>query len=64
MYRQNTQILINSGKASSLDLELLGEEIRDNVKKFNIKLNWELIRVGSFKKFNKILILRVEFLTN
>jgi UDP-N-acetylmuramate dehydrogenase len=48
---KHTNFLINSGKASSLDLELLGEEIRDNVKKkFNIKLNWELIRVGSFKK--------------
>ena len=55
---KHTNFLINSGKASSLDLELLGEEIREKVKKFNIKLNWELIRVGSFKKFNKILILR------
>ena len=51
MYRQkHTNFLINSGKASSLDLELLGEEIRDNVKNLTSNLTWELIRVGSFKK--------------
>ena len=47
----HTNFLINNGKASSLDLELLGEEIRSKVKKkYNINLDWELIRVGQFKK--------------
>ena len=47
----HANFLINNGKASSLDLELLGEEIRSKVKKkYNISLDWELIRVGQFKK--------------
>ena len=47
----HTNFLINDGKASSLDLELLGEEIRSKVKKkYDINLDWELIRVGQFKK--------------
>ena len=44
--------------AKSLDLEILGEEIREQVKKkYNINLDWELIRIGKFKKFKKIVIL-------
>tara|TARA_Y100000813_G_scaffold197328_1_gene182428 strand:- start:649 stop:1554 length:906 start_codon:yes stop_codon:yes gene_type:complete len=47
----HTNFLINTGNANSLDLELLGEEIRGKVKKkYNINLDWELIRVGQFKK--------------
>ena len=47
----HTNFLINNGNANSLDLELLGEEIRSKVKKrYNINLDWELIRVGQFKK--------------
>ena len=47
----HTNFLINNGNANSLDLELLGEEIRNKVKKkYNINLDWELIRVGQFKK--------------
>ena len=47
----HTNFLINKGNANSLDLELLGEEIRNKVKKkFNIDLDWELKRVGQFKK--------------
>ena len=47
----HTNFLINKGNANSLDLELLGEEIRSKVKKkYNINLDWELIRVGQFKK--------------
>jgi len=47
----HTNFLINNGSANSLDLELLGEEIRSKVKKkYNINLDWELIRVGQFKK--------------
>ena len=47
----HTNFLINNGNANSLDLELLGEEIRTKVKKkYNINLDWELKRVGQFKK--------------
>ena len=47
----HTNFLINNGNANSLDLELLGEEIRTRVKKkYNINLDWELKRVGQFKK--------------
>ena len=47
----HTNFLINNGNANSLDIELLGEEIRKEVKKqFNVELDWELIRVGQFNK--------------
>ncbi|MAI29176.1 MAG: UDP-N-acetylenolpyruvoylglucosamine reductase [Rickettsiales bacterium] len=47
----HTNFLINNGNANSLDLELLGEEIRSKVKKkYNVNLDWELMRVGKFKK--------------
>ncbi len=43
--------LINANRASSLDIEVLGEEIKNKVfEKFKIKLQWELMRVGEFKK--------------
>ena len=47
---QHTNFLINKDLAKSLDLEILGEEIREKVKKYNINLDWELIRIGKFKK--------------
>lgn len=51
--KKHTNFLINGGDASSLDLEMLGEEIKSNVKKkFNINLDWELIRIGDFKKIS------------
>ena len=38
-------------KSKSIDLEILGEEIREKVKKkYNINLDWELLRIGKFKK--------------
>ena len=47
----HANFLINNGNANSLDLELLGEEIRSKVKKkYNINLDWELKRIGQFKK--------------
>ena len=44
-------MLINYKNASSLDLEILGEEIKKKVwDKRKINLKWELIRIGEFKK--------------
>ena len=55
---KHANFLINNNLAKSLDLEILGEEIREQVKKkYNINLDWELIRIGKFKKFKKIVIL-------
>lgn len=43
--------LINFKNASSLDIEMLGEEIKNKVReKKKINLKWELIRIGEFKK--------------
>ena len=47
----HSNFLINNSYASSLDLELLGEEIKSKIwEKFKIKLRWEIIRIGKFKK--------------
>lgn len=47
----HSNFLINNDSASSMDIELLGEEIRKIIKiKFNINLKWELVRIGEFKK--------------
>ncbi len=47
----HSNFLINDNNATSLDLEMLGEEIRNNVwVKQKIKLHWELVRIGKFKK--------------
>jgi UDP-N-acetylmuramate dehydrogenase len=47
----HSNFLINCNSATSLDIEILAEEIRSKVwKKFKIKLNWELMRIGEFKK--------------
>ena len=48
---KHSNFLINYDNASSLDLEILGEEIRQKIfEEFNIKLDWELKRIGEFKK--------------
>ena len=40
---KHTNFLINDNNTNSLDLEILGEEIKESVKqKFNINLDWEL----------------------
>ena len=55
----HSNFLINYKNASSLDLEMLGEEIKNKVwEKRRINLKWELIRIGEFKKSEKILVLR------
>lgn len=47
----HSNFLINYNNATSLDLEMLGEEIRKMVwEKNKIKLDWELLRIGEFKK--------------
>ena len=47
----HSNFLINYKSASSLDLEMLGEEIKNKVwEKRRINLKWELIRIGEFKK--------------
>ena len=49
---KHPNFIINTGKASSLDLEILGEDIKKTVKdKTGIKLLWEIERVGNFEKF-------------
>lgn len=48
---QHANFMINESAASSLDIETLGEEIKEKVKKeFKINLDWELERIGNFKK--------------
>ncbi len=47
----HSNFLINYKNASSLDLEMLGEEIKKKVwERRRINLKWELIRIGEFKK--------------
>ena len=47
----HSNFLINYKNATSLDLEMLGEEIKNKVwEKRRINLKWELIRIGEFKK--------------
>ena len=48
---KHSNFLINENVATSLDLELLGEEIREKIKKkYKINLEWEILRIGKFKK--------------
>ena len=48
---KHSNFLINNGNSSSLDIELLGEQIREKVhSETGIKLEWEIIRVGKFIK--------------
>lgn len=47
---KHTNFLINTGDASSADIEALGEEVRRRVKaKSGIDLSWEIQRVGGMK---------------
>jgi UDP-N-acetylmuramate dehydrogenase len=44
---KHTNFLLNTGKASSADIEALGEEVRARVKaQSGIELEWEIQRVG------------------
>jgi UDP-N-acetylmuramate dehydrogenase len=44
---KHTNFLLNTGNASSADIEALGEEVRNRVKaKSGIDLDWEIQRVG------------------
>ena len=45
---KHNNFLINKGKASSSDLEMLGNKIKV-FQKFGIKLNWEIKIIGSKK---------------
>jgi UDP-N-acetylmuramate dehydrogenase len=47
---KHTNFLINTGDATSADIEALGEEVRQRVKaKSGIDLHWEIQRVGNSK---------------
>jgi UDP-N-acetylmuramate dehydrogenase len=47
---KHTNFLINTGEASSADIEELGDEVRRRVKaKSGIDLHWEIQRVGDKK---------------
>lgn len=47
---KHTNFLINTGNATSADIEALGEEVRRRVKaKSGIDLTWEIQRVGGMK---------------
>ena len=49
--QKHSNFLVNDKHASSLDIELLGEEIKENIKKkCKINLEWEIERIGCFKK--------------
>jgi UDP-N-acetylmuramate dehydrogenase len=44
---KHCNFLINTGDASAVDIETLGEEVRARVKaKFGVELEWEIKRVG------------------
>ena len=44
---KHCKFLINTGDASAVDIETLGEEVRARVKaKFGVELEWEIKRVG------------------
>lgn len=48
---KHCNFLINLGSSSSTELEILGEDIIEKVfKKEKIRLEWEIKRVGNFKK--------------
>ena len=49
--QKHSNFLINENNASSLDIELLGEDIKEKIKKkYNVNLEWEIERIGCFKK--------------
>ncbi len=47
MSEKHCNFMINTGEASSSDLEALGEEVRRRVQEeFNLSLRWEIKRIG------------------
>ncbi len=50
MSEKHTNFLLNTGDATSADLEGLGEEVRAKVKaQSGVELEWEIQRVGVSK---------------
>ena len=48
--KMHCNFLINTGKASGYDLELLGETVRARVlNNSGVKLDWEIKRIGRFE---------------
>jgi UDP-N-acetylmuramate dehydrogenase len=48
---KHCNFLINTGDATATDIEALGEEVRERVKKkFGIELEWEIKRIGRAKE--------------
>ena len=48
----HSNFIINYNNAKSLDIEVLGEEIVEEVKKkTGVRLEWEIKRIGNFEKF-------------
>ena len=44
---QHCNFLLNTGSATAMDLELLGEEVRSRVlKETGVYLEWEVRRIG------------------
>lgn len=51
MSEKHSNFLINTGEATAQDLEVLGEEVRKKVLQTQgISLQWEIMRVGEFKR--------------
>ena len=49
MSEKHCNFMINTGEATSSDLENLGEEVRKRVfETFGVKLRWEIKRLGNF----------------
>lgn len=52
---KHTNFLINTGDATSADIEELGEEVRGRVKaKSGVELQWEIQRVGTYAKASSV----------
>ncbi|KAG5720285.1 hypothetical protein E4T56_gene14342 [Termitomyces sp. T112] len=53
---KHTNFLINTGDATSADIEALGEEVRRRVKEQSgVSLEWEIKRVGAWRQVMNIL---------
>ena len=49
MSEKHSNFMINTGAATALDLESLGEEVRKRVyQNSGLTLEWEIMRVGDF----------------
>ena len=54
---KHTNFLINTGDASSSDIEGLGEEVRRRVaKKSGVALEWEIKRLGRFEEGREVTV--------